>query len=218
MFSLVLIQVFCFFPNVKAHSKIVSPFIFPDCVRILNNYSLNFWILQITIFKTIVDPSYLKKGESQALGVLCSRMINNSYRFCGLSFIATLTPSDAQILVHRTWIPWSVSVLAITSRIFSLLIMKIPNFHIHCYRDTLMSIAKHYENGESLPEDMYLKLLAARTFRAGTHSLSQVSKTSPLSILIWERKYLASGDGSKIAIWKLINENKWQKNYLHHYE
>lgn len=38
-----------------------------------------------------------------------------------------------------------------------------------------MSIAKHYETGESLPEDVYLKLLAARTFRAGSLSLRQVS-------------------------------------------
>lgn len=44
-----------------------------------------------------------------------------------------------------------------------------------CYhRDTLMSIAKHYETGESLPEDIYLKLLAARTFRAGSLSLRQL--------------------------------------------
>ncbi|KAE8712601.1 putative cytosolic oligopeptidase A [Hibiscus syriacus] len=43
-----------------------------------------------------------------------------------------------------------------------------------CYhRDTLMSIAKHYETGESLPEEVYLKLLAARTFRAGSLSLRQ---------------------------------------------
>lgn len=42
-------------------------------------------------------------------------------------------------------------------------------------RDTLMSIAKHYETGENLPEDVYLKLLAARTFRAGSLSLRQVS-------------------------------------------
>lgn len=39
-----------------------------------------------------------------------------------------------------------------------------------------MSIAKHYETGESLPEDIYLKLLAARTFRAGSLSLRQVSE------------------------------------------
>ena len=38
-----------------------------------------------------------------------------------------------------------------------------------------MSIAKHYETGETLPEDVYLKLLAARTFRAGSLSLRQVS-------------------------------------------
>ena len=40
-----------------------------------------------------------------------------------------------------------------------------------------MSIAKHYETGESLPEDIYRKLLAARTFRAGSLSLRQVSAT-----------------------------------------
>lgn len=44
-----------------------------------------------------------------------------------------------------------------------------------CCRDTLMSIAKHYETGETLPEDVYLKLVAARTFRAGSLSLRQVS-------------------------------------------
>lgn len=42
-------------------------------------------------------------------------------------------------------------------------------------RDTLMGIAKHHETGETLPEDIYLKLLAARTFRAGSLSLRQVS-------------------------------------------
>ncbi|GLU13367.1 hypothetical protein SLE2022_300050 [Rubroshorea leprosula] len=44
-----------------------------------------------------------------------------------------------------------------------------------CYhRDTLMSIAKHYQTEESLPEDVYLKLLSARTFRAGSLSLRQI--------------------------------------------
>ncbi|KAL1812383.1 hypothetical protein ACET3Z_022448 [Daucus carota] len=48
-----------------------------------------------------------------------------------------------------------------------------------CYhRDTLMSIAKHYETGESLPEDIYSKLLAARTFRAGSYSLRQIRSAS----------------------------------------
>lgn len=42
-------------------------------------------------------------------------------------------------------------------------------------RETLMGIAKHFETGESLPEEVYLKLVAARTFRAGSLSLRQVS-------------------------------------------
>lgn len=41
-----------------------------------------------------------------------------------------------------------------------------------------MGIAKHHETGETLPEDIYKKLLAAKTFRAGTLSLRQV-RTSP---------------------------------------
>lgn len=48
-------------------------------------------------------------------------------------------------------------------------------FSIDMFRETLMSIAKHYETGESLPEEIYLKLVAARTFRAGSLSLRQVS-------------------------------------------
>jgi len=40
--------------------------------------------------------------------------------------------------------------------------------------DTLMSIAKHYETGETLPEAVYEKLRAARTFRAGSLGLRQV--------------------------------------------
>ncbi|VVB18145.1 unnamed protein product [Arabis nemorensis] len=48
-----------------------------------------------------------------------------------------------------------------------------------CYhRDTLMSIAKHYQTGETLPEEVYKKLLAARTFRAGSISLRQLKFAS----------------------------------------
>ncbi|XP_059429444.1 organellar oligopeptidase A, chloroplastic/mitochondrial-like isoform X1 [Corylus avellana] len=44
-----------------------------------------------------------------------------------------------------------------------------------CYqRDTLMSIAKHYETGECLPEEVCSKLLSARTFRAGSELLRQL--------------------------------------------
>ncbi|GAB4848831.1 hypothetical protein Ancab_003625 [Ancistrocladus abbreviatus] len=44
-----------------------------------------------------------------------------------------------------------------------------------CYhRDTLMSIAKHYETGECLPDEVYHKLLAAKTYSAGLLTLRQI--------------------------------------------
>lgn len=44
-----------------------------------------------------------------------------------------------------------------------------------CYhRATLLGIAKHYETGETLSEEMYQKLLAARTFRAASLTLRQI--------------------------------------------
>ncbi|XP_072957115.1 uncharacterized protein [Typha angustifolia] len=47
-------------------------------------------------------------------------------------------------------------------------------FCLDLIRDTLLRIAKHYKAGESLPEEVYLKLLAAKTFRYGSLSLRQV--------------------------------------------
>ncbi|CAL8464147.1 g3682 [Coccomyxa elongata] len=44
-----------------------------------------------------------------------------------------------------------------------------------CYnRATLNSFARHYETGEPLPEDLYQKLVAARTFRSGSMMLRQL--------------------------------------------
>ncbi|XP_039157312.1 organellar oligopeptidase A, chloroplastic/mitochondrial-like [Eucalyptus grandis] len=64
-----------------------------------------------------------------------------------------------------------------------------------CYhRDTLMGIAKHYETGESLPEDVYRKLLAARTFRAGSLSLRQIRFASV--DLRLHKKYVPGGSES----------------------
>ncbi|GJX74309.1 probable cytosolic oligopeptidase A [Tanacetum coccineum] len=60
--------------------------------------------------------------------------------------------------------------------------------------DTLMSIAKHYETGESFPEEIYQKLLAARTFRAGTVSLRQL-KFSALDLEL-HSKYVPGGPES----------------------
>ncbi|EFN52299.1 hypothetical protein CHLNCDRAFT_139059 [Chlorella variabilis] len=44
-----------------------------------------------------------------------------------------------------------------------------------CYhRKTLYSFARHYDSGEPLPEELYQRLLAARTYRSGSMTLRQV--------------------------------------------
>ncbi|MFH5805355.1 M3 family metallopeptidase [Alienimonas sp. DA493] len=44
-----------------------------------------------------------------------------------------------------------------------------------CYhRPTLMGFAKHHESGEPLPEDLYEKIVKARTFRAGSQMCRQI--------------------------------------------
>jgi oligopeptidase A len=45
-----------------------------------------------------------------------------------------------------------------------------------CYhRETLRGVSGHVERGEPLPDDLFARLLAARTFRAGSDMLRQVS-------------------------------------------
>lgn len=74
-----------------------------------------------------------------------------------------------------------------------------------CYhRDTLMGIAKHYETGESLPEDVYKKLLAARTFRAGSLSLRQIRFAS--IDLQLHTKYVPGGPESVYDVDQRVSE------------
>lgn len=42
------------------------------------------------------------------------------------------------------------------------------------HRETLMQMARHYETGEVLPEELYLKLRESRTFRAASQMLRQL--------------------------------------------
>merc|ERR1711924_407002 len=44
-----------------------------------------------------------------------------------------------------------------------------------CYhKTTLMSFAKHYKTGETLPDDLYDKLVEAKNYRSGTMMLRQL--------------------------------------------
>ncbi|KAI3808483.1 hypothetical protein L1987_24434 [Smallanthus sonchifolius] len=74
-----------------------------------------------------------------------------------------------------------------------------------CYhRDTLMSMAKHYETGECLPEDIYQKLLAAITFRAGSLSLSHL-KLATVDLEL-HSKYVPGGSESIYDVDRRISE------------
>ncbi|KAL9999036.1 putative oligopeptidase A [Helianthus debilis subsp. tardiflorus] len=74
-----------------------------------------------------------------------------------------------------------------------------------CYhRDTLMSIAKHYETGETLPEEIYQKLLAARTFRAGSLSLRQL-KFATVDLEL-HSKYIPGGSESIYDVDRRVSE------------
>ncbi|KAL8246955.1 hypothetical protein R6Q59_008171 [Mikania micrantha] len=74
-----------------------------------------------------------------------------------------------------------------------------------CYhRDTLMGIAKHYETGESLPEEIYQKLLAARTFRAGSLSLRQL-KFATVDLELHSR-YIPGGTESIYDVDRRVSE------------
>ncbi|KAA8550257.1 hypothetical protein F0562_001941 [Nyssa sinensis] len=74
-----------------------------------------------------------------------------------------------------------------------------------CYqRDTLMSIAKHYETGEDLAEEVCSKLLSARTFRAGSQLLRQLRyATVDLDL---HTKYIPGGPESIYDIDKKIGK------------
>ncbi|KFK28230.1 hypothetical protein AALP_AA8G489300 [Arabis alpina] len=74
-----------------------------------------------------------------------------------------------------------------------------------CYhRDTLMSIAKHYQTGDTLPEEVYKKLLAARTFRAGSFSLRQL-KFASLDLEL-HTTYIAGGPETIYDVDQRISE------------
>jgi oligopeptidase A len=68
-----------------------------------------------------------------------------------------------------------------------------------CYhRSTLLSLGKHYETGEPLPEHYYQKLLAARNFMSGSTMLRQIHFSS-LDIELHSR-YQPGGKESLTAV------------------
>jgi len=74
-----------------------------------------------------------------------------------------------------------------------------------CYHEkTVMNLAKHYETGEPLPKAMFDKLVAARTFRAGTAMLRQLHFA--MTDLALHTTYDPSGSDSIYDLEKKVSE------------
>ncbi|KAI7742976.1 hypothetical protein M8C21_014003, partial [Ambrosia artemisiifolia] len=67
-----------------------------------------------------------------------------------------------------------------------------------------MSMAKHYETAESLPEDIYQKLLASKTFRAGSDSLIHI-KLATVDLEL-HSKYVPDGSESIYDVDRRVSE------------
>jgi oligopeptidase A len=93
-----------------------------------------------------------------------------------------------------------------------------------CYeRKTLFSFAKHHETGEPLPEELYQKLCAARTFRAGSMMMRQLHFS--LLDLELHARYTPGGDRSvfdvdqelakKTAVMQPLKEDRFLCGFSH---
>ncbi len=72
-----------------------------------------------------------------------------------------------------------------------------------CYhKKTLLGMAKHYETGETLPEDLFEKIKASKNFRAGSTMLRQV-EFSKLDMYL-HHEYDPSGDETPLQVYKRL--------------
>ena len=72
------------------------------------------------------------------------------------------------------------------------------------HKPTLMSIAKHYETGKPIPDVLYERLVAARTYRAGSQMLRQCHFA--LTDLTLHTQYTPGGDESVFDVYRRVGE------------
>ncbi len=74
-----------------------------------------------------------------------------------------------------------------------------------CYhKPTLLGMAKHYETGETLPEELFEKIVAARTYRAGSNMLRQIQLG--LTDMRLHTDYDPQGDQSVFDVQRAVAE------------
>ena len=74
-----------------------------------------------------------------------------------------------------------------------------------CYhRETLLGLSGHWQTGEKLPDDLFAKILAARTFRSGSDMLRQIYFA--VTDLALHSDYDPDGPASPIDVQRRIAE------------
>ncbi|RZC90636.1 hypothetical protein C5167_028470 [Papaver somniferum] len=121
------------------------------------------------------------------------REVETVFHEFGHAFQHMLTKEDESLVSGMRGIKWDA--------------VELPSQFMEnwCYqRDTLFSLAKHYETGGTLPEEIYFKLLAARTFRAGSLDLRQILYAS--TDLELHANYIPGGSESIFDVWRRVIE------------
>ncbi|KAI3839984.1 hypothetical protein MKX03_020472 [Papaver bracteatum] len=141
--------------------------------------------------------AYVVCNQSPPVGdkpsLMTFREVETVFHEFGHAFQHMLTKEDESLVSGMRGIEWDA--------------VELPSQFMEnwCYqRDTLFSLAKHYETGETLPEEIYLKLLAARTFRAGSLDLRQILYAS--TDLELHANYIPGGSESIFDVWRRVSE------------
>ncbi|KAK9804552.1 hypothetical protein WJX73_008970 [Symbiochloris irregularis] len=81
-----------------------------------------------------------------------------------------------------------------------------------CYdRRTLMALAKHYKSGEQLPDELFEKIVAARTYRSGSMTLRQLNFAS-LDLAL--HSVYTPGEGSSVFTDQHLKEIAMQNSIM----
>ncbi|KAI3994357.1 hypothetical protein MKX01_012614 [Papaver californicum] len=137
--------------------------------------------------------AYVVCNQSPPVGdkpsLMTFREIETVFHEFGHAFQHMLTKEDESLVSGMRGIEWDA--------------IELPSQFLEnwCYqRNTFFCLAKHYETGEALPEEIYLKLLAARTYRAGSLDLHQILYAS--SDLELHVNYIPGGSESIFDVWR----------------
>ncbi|KAK6125379.1 hypothetical protein DH2020_040875 [Rehmannia glutinosa] len=157
-------------------------------------------ILQVACCSHGVQPNATRRRQAKPYDLSREAKVETVFHEFGHALQHMLTKQDEGLVAGIRGIEWDA--------------VELPSQFMEnwCYhRDTLMGIGKHYETGESIPDDIYEKLLAARTFRAGSLSLRQL-RFATLDLEL-HTKYVPGGSSQSMML--IAGFAKEHKYFLH---